>query len=228
MANMLQHRRVLRNLFSSRQTAPFDFASLEITPFDIDSTYAGLNLANEAERNGKAEIPATDDKEFDGPQQKIVSSTETRIQPALAQAEVTLKGLSDQISRVNLEPHLRQLRQAPDQCREKLKRGLSDASSQIALTREAFHASLEEYETFRRERNIDRRPVYPERHAPHILTIVFILLCETACNAYFFARGADYGYVGGAAQAFVLALVDVLIVFCLGRCIPWTSRPISF
>ena len=81
---------LLSKLFSSREES-FDFASLEITPFDIESAYVDLNLANMAERNGKANIPGIDDKEFDGPQQTIVQSIEGQIQRTLAQAEVVLK-----------------------------------------------------------------------------------------------------------------------------------------
>lgn len=218
------------DIFSKRAPShdlPYIFKILEISPCDIEKAYEKLNLANAAKQNGQANIPGTDDTELDGPQQTIVQSTEGRIQPVLAKVEVVLKGLGDQIRRVELEPALRRIRSAPDRCREKLKRGLDDASARIAPVREDFHASLNEYEKFRLDWNITRPPYYPEQHVPHIVRIIFILLCETACNAYFFARGTDYGYVGGAAQAFVLALVDILIVFWLGRLIPWAGLPAS-
>jgi len=45
---------------------------------------------------------------------------------------------------------------------------------------------------------------------------MIILLSETSLNAYFFAKGNDLGLIGGAAQALIISLINIVFAFFMG------------
>lgn len=64
-------------------------------------------------------------------------------------------------------------------------------------------------EIFRHRNGITREADYPESRVLHYAILFFIVIFETALNAFFLARGSELGLVGGFFQAFIISLVNL-------------------
>jgi len=63
---------------------------------------------------------------------------------------------------------------------------------------------------------LDRDAEYAKSNILFIGTLFILLILETIANAYFYAQGNDLGLLGGAMQAFLVSIANVIISFTVG------------
>lgn len=212
----------LRSLLGGgRSPRPFDFRSYEFPRLDIDRTAERLRLIELAEENGRRGIPATDDEAFDAPQERIVQFIRGEVATISASYEASLMGLNNRIADLDVPASLRALAAVPAD----LARGLDTLAQQtmrgMSAAREAYETARRTYEAFRSRHGLEREPRYPASKFNYVATLIAIAVLEGLVNALFFARGSDYGLLGGALYALLLAAIDILVVFNFGRAIAW-------
>jgi hypothetical protein len=78
--------------------------------------------------------------------------------------------------------------------------------------REELVDSERSYQIFRRNHDLDRPAHYPDSRWLHIGLILLILIGESVLNGVMLARGSEFGLVGGVGSAFMIALVNVLML----------------
>ena len=71
--------------------------------------------------------------------------------------------------------------------------------------------------SFKINNNLTREAQYPESKLLHIGLILVFILLETVLNSYFFAKGNELGLLGGASQAFVISIINMLLAYFFGN-----------
>lgn len=64
-------------------------------------------------------------------------------------------------------------------------------------------------EIYKHRNGLTREAVYRESRILHYSVIFFIVILETALNAFFLSKGSELGLLGGFFQAFVISLVNL-------------------
>ena len=90
--------------------------------------------------------------------------------------------------------------------------------------RKKYSEASDDLENFKLENQLQRNPSYPSSRFLLFSIIVFILVIESVINGNIFAEGSEFGLVGGITQAFLIALINVLIGAVIGF---WGIREIN-
>ncbi len=77
---------------------------------------------------------------------------------------------------------------------------------------------------FRAEHGVAREAIYPASRSLHYAGLLGMVAVEALANAYFFAKGSDYGLVGGFLDAVLVASFNVVVSFQVGRILHWLQR----
>lgn len=201
---------------------PVDFAGLDFTEVDLDEMSQELGLESKAISNGENEIPPSGATQLDGPQEEIRAAIKGRVGKAMAGYERRIKGLDSEIQSCKIKNKIDRLESAD----QELEKGLSDLENRLGPKIEEARASVEnaerELQEYRSEHGIQREPEYPDSQVFQVGLLAFVCALEAFVNGFFFRQGMEEGIVGGAFIAFVLAAVDVGVVFWLAGYSVWS------
>jgi|GEM_PF-2713461 len=214
-------RRLRRWLRQGREREPFDFGRFDFPRLDLDRTAERLRLVELAEENARHEIPASSDEAFDAPQERIEQFIRGEVARIGARYETSLAGLNSRIRALDVPKYLLHISEVPRSFQQKLETLAQEAQHKLANAREVYERRRAEYQEFRERNQLRREPHYPDSKFNLVALLLAVGVLEGLVNAYFFAQGSDFGYLGGALYALLLAAVDVLIVFNLGRLMAW-------
>jgi hypothetical protein len=222
--------------FSARRCRErsFDFTTLDFPPLDPDNTFAKLGLAELAQQNGSQEIPASDATAFDGPQSKIIHFVDGEVSALTATANARLIEHNNRIARIDLAPKVQEAQRVASRLESELSGLLQEGMEAVRRSWLEYGYAREEFDRFRRDNALERMPEYPESHLLHWASLVFFVAVESIGNSFFFYLGSPYGIIGGVGLALIFAVVDIVIVFFLGRLIPnvvsirWIQRTVGF
>lgn len=95
---------------------------------------------------------------------------------------------------------------------------ISQASDDLNTKKDSMVRAAKDLKNFKLDNNIDREETSSEKPIFHYSILSLIILVESIINSFFFASGSDLGILGGAMQAFIVALLNfmfAMIVFKL-------------
>jgi hypothetical protein len=191
----------------------------DLYPIDVDQLSRELRLAEKAERLGKAGLPASGAQTLSGPEAAIVQRVEKARQDYVDWAVRRLNTLSDDIARRSA---IRALSRAKDADKEFERKASSLMAEHEALLRtlaESAKSRRAELSDFRMRNGLEREAEYPTGSAwfLRIGILLVLIIVEGVVNARFFAEGLDEGLLGGFIQAGMLAAINVVSAFFLGK-----------
>ena len=93
-----------------------------------------------------------------------------------------------------------------------LKRDGANKLHELADRARQLSADLKD---FRQEHGLRRAAVYPESKCTLGVLAVFVVI-ETGVNGYMFARGSEFGLLGGGIEAIVFSLANVALIGFVG------------
>lgn len=198
-----------------------DPPTLECPEVDIDKVAAQLKLHERARSNGKEDIPLSSATQLDGPQRDIVSWAKGKILTITSSYEKRLKALSRQIQSRDVQAKIDEIDQLGSELRSELRNLKEDLGPRIRRARNALDDYKSEYEAFKERFHVDREPNYPKKKIGQVAIALIACVAEGFVNSIFYYQGLASGIAGGVLLAFVLAVVDVSIVFFLGRGAVW-------
>ena len=73
-----------------------------------------------------------------------------------------------------------------------------------------------DFKEFKTDNKIKHEPDYPETYEMYYAFALLLLLGETFLNGIYFAKGSEYGFLGGLGYAFGIAFVNLAFSFALG------------
>jgi len=182
-----------------------------------------LGLERRGRENGENELPKTDSNVPDGPQEEIIQQLHSITSKEHAACEDRLAGKSNilQLKQKRIDEKAEIVKKAGRELELQFRELVEQRLPDIRDADEDLHHREREVKGFQVAHKVSRNPEIHENQSLLYGTAGLILLAEAMVNSYFFAKGSEFGILGGAGIAFILAAVDIAIVISLGRAIAW-------
>ena len=203
---------------------------VENLAIEIDSIVEKFQLVKEARRLAKLGLPAFHEKKLtsqehdvvehlnqlrDQAQRDYLRRTED-INAKVLHLELSHQSMQSQVLNAEFERQARKLMDEQGAWLKKL--------AYNAMTR------FKELELFKKKHGLEREANYPSSSGLVLRysVLVFLVVVEGVLNANFFAEGLSSGLIGGFVYAALLAAINVVGCFFLGKyALPWlVSKPV--
>ena len=185
--------------------------------FDFDELKEELNVVALAKLQARENKPPSDAQHFDINEQKIntfftdkLSAVKQEIYKKVASYDHMAMRVSD------ITTMLAEAKYASEEFIQNITTFQESARQRIKEIKHEYSVRKNDLEKFKQKNGITREASYPNSKILYIGIIMVILLSETSLNAYFFAKGNELGLIGGAAQALIISLINIVSAFFLG------------
>lgn len=191
----------------------------DLYPIDVERIAKDLQLVEQAKRLGEAGLPAVEATVISGPEAAIVQRVEKARQDYVDWGALRLNVLNTDLSRRDITKDVNRARQADQEFERKAGALLTEQDAAVRGLGEIARKRKTELESFRFEHQLLREAHFPTGSGSFLryAFLVALIVIEGLLNATFFARGLDTGLLGGFTEAGIMAFINVLIAFLMGK-----------
>lgn len=209
--------RWMTGIFRRGDAAPTD-PNIVFTKIDVEGLKQRLRLAEQAERFGRAGLPAHNALDLDGPQRQVLQHLKTELAEGFRRTNTRLTRLWSALRARDVTEMVQNLESLPARRQKEIEVELSRLNTELERDqrlRDRTQRELEEYRTRYGLREPDLKSSVDRRK---LLTFtILVALLQALANTVFFAEGATYGIAAGLTAAVLLGLADVFIHTWGGR-----------
>ena len=185
--------------------------------YDFDELKEELNIIALAKMQARENKPSSDAQTFDVNEQKITTFFTDRLSSVKQEIYKKVASYDHMAMRVSdITTILAEAKYASEEFIQNITTFQESAKQRIKEVKHEYSVRKNDIEKFKTKNNITREASYPNSKILYIGIIMVILLSETSLNAYFFAKGNELGLIGGAAQALIISLINIVFAFFLG------------
>ncbi len=190
----------------------------DLNPLDLDQLKRELKVEQQAERLGKAGLPASDATTLSGPEMAIIQRLETTRRNYQGWAHFHLKVLHNRMSGYDITELCNRTHQEAAEFERLANEVLSDTEPHLRHLQKVAAQKEAELAEFRDKNRLTRRAHESTVLKKWILVLAALLIVgvEGVLNASFFAQGVDGGLIEGFGIAFIMALANVFVALMLG------------
>ncbi len=220
----------LRGVLDFLGSYPHDYVPAPVTFLEIDTrkVQSELELGKKGGERGRANIPPPGAATLDDVERLIT----TRIERIANESRQTC---TDNLQLYEERAHKLDIERAIPEIETEAANAVVDFKAKVHVGLDDMktyrHDVIEvdrEFEAFRQKHQLTRMATYPESRTFRTGFILLIIVLESALNGYFFARGNEFGLLGGILQAFIVALANIAIGFVVGYLVaPWAFHRIT-
>ena len=199
----------------------------DLYPIDVERIAKDLQLVEQAKRLGEAGLPAVEATVISGPEAAIVQRVEKVRQDYVDWGALRLNVLNTDLSRRDITKDVNRARQADQEFERKASALLTEQDAAVRGLGEIARKRKTELELFRAEHRLSKEAHFSTGSASSLryVILVALVIIEGLLNAKFFARGLDTGLLGGFIEALIMAAVNVVIAFSMGKfAIPYCNH----
>ncbi len=185
--------------------------------YDFDDLKEELNIVALAKLQARENRPQTDSTQLDINEQKITTFFADKLSTVKQEIYKKIASYDHMAMRVSdITTILAEAKYASEEFIQNITTFQEAAKQRIKEVKHEFNVRKSDLEKFKQKNNITREASYPHSRVLYIGIIMVIILSETSLNSYFFAKGNELGLVGGAAQALIISLINIVFAFFMG------------
>jgi hypothetical protein len=199
----------------------------DLYPIDVDRIAKELRLIEEAKRLGAGGLPAPKAKSVSGPEAAVIQRVEKARQDYVDWGALRLNVLNTDLSRRDITKDVNRARQADQEFERNASARLTEQEAIVRGLGEVARKRKAELETFRAKHQLTREAHFPTGSGTFLRYAILaaLIVIEAVLNAQFFAKGLDSGLLGGFTEAAIMAAINVLIAFLIGKfAIPYVNH----
>jgi len=194
-------------------------------PIDTAVIARELNLEAMAAERGQSDIPPSNASTPDAIEQQILHRIESEWTWQGAELINNLRAYAQRLIGYSVESEFSRLEVQAKDTLAKLREADHRAEAELGPLRERFMALRNEPHDFKKKHRLTR---VARVHARRWTTFgfLFVLIAfESMANGLFFAKGSEFGLVGGVGTAIIISFINVAFCFVLGLWpIRWINR----
>jgi hypothetical protein len=220
MADMgLKPRSALARLLHGLRREQHDYRpSLEVFPaLNIDKLARDMALAATGAGRGGREEPASDSVTLDDVENRVIERVEAEKNAAHGVLLDELRTYKERLTGLDFEGRFGTIRQAAPAAVSEFRAEAAQGRDELHSLRRHLRDLELERDEFRRRNKLKRTAHWAS--GGNLTLKVGILLAlfvfEVFLNGFFLAKGSELGYLGGAAEAFTFALLNVGVSFLI-------------
>jgi hypothetical protein len=192
--------------------------SLDVFPvLNIDKLAADLDLAKTGAERGAREEPASDTAVLDDIENAIVERVEAEKNAAHGTLLDEVRTYKERLTGLDFEGRFGTIRQAAPAAVSEFRAEAAQGRDELhSLRRHLSDLELERDE-FRRRHDLKRTAHWAAggNLTVKVGVLLVLFVFEVFLNGFFLAKGSDLGYLGGAAEAFTFALLNIGVAFLI-------------
>lgn len=187
-----------------------------LRPIDTDAIARKFRLDAEGSERGSREQPASDSDALDSVEQSIVQNLESEWTFHGSELLNNLRAYNSRLIAVSVQTELANLDLLAKNTLSRLRDANHRAEAELGPLREEFISYRAELLSFRQQHKLSRAARNPARRWTTFGLLIFLIGIESAINGFFFAKGSEFGLLGGIGTAIGISLVNVFFAFLLG------------
>jgi len=196
-----------------------------LRPIDTAAIAREFRLEQVAEERGKAGVPSANASAPDAIEQQIIQKIEGEWAWQGGELVNNLRAYAQRLIGYSVASEFTRLEVQAKDTLTQLREVDHRAEAELGHLREHYVASRNELDRFKEKHRLERPPrANPRRWTTFGFLFVLIAL-ESMANGLFFAKGSEFGIVGGVSTAVVISLINVGFCFVLGLWpVRWINR----
>jgi hypothetical protein len=196
-----------------------------LRPIDTAAIARQLDLEATAAERGQSNIPPSDASGPDAIEQQILQRVESEWTWQGLELINNLRAYRQRLISYTVESEFTRLVVQAKDTLAQLREADHRAEAELGPLREDYIALRDELSDFKKKHRLKRAArVHARRYTTFGLLFVLIAF-ESMANGVFFAKGSEFGLVGGVSTAVIISLINVVSCFLLGLWpIRWINR----
>ncbi|MGH8551271.1 MAG: hypothetical protein ACRERU_22225 [Methylococcales bacterium] len=193
---------------------------------DIEEMIKNLKLDHKAREAAQHELPPTETRSPDGSERKIQTLIQKRMADFTHAANQKLIGYNTTLRNIDLNNEQQGIRNLAENARLRLDSRLAETEQQLRVMKTDLERNSAYYRSFQQKNRRETDAEYPESLLYHYSLALLILLAEALANGYFFARGSEFGMLGGISQSLIVAVLNIVPAFLFAGmfCLRYTNH----
>lgn len=204
----------VKNIFKSDPTPRSDAEIF--SKIDVDKVIKSENIDRLGRETGEKELPPTNATPYDANESKIILKFKDELSESYRKAKDKIAGLNNRISKIDINPDFQNIENLPEKIKKQAANLINEFGSRLITVKEARDQLSLDLKEFQSTNNLSSLPDYPESKFLSITILVAIVFIESVGNGYFFAKGNEFGFLGGYTQALIVASANVAFAFFWG------------
>ncbi|GEM_PF-973201 len=176
---------------------------------DVDKMIKSLDLEQHAKYSAEHELPSSDAQTLDGTERKIEALIQKRMAELTNKANSRLVGYNTSLANTDINTEQQRIQNLAKSANLRLNSRLAEAEQQLRAMKNDLKHSATALQSFRIKHRRDTDAEYPESRLYHYSIVLLILVFEAIANGFFFARGSEFGILGGISQSLVVAILNI-------------------
>jgi hypothetical protein len=187
-----------------------------LRPIDTDEIARKLKIDAEAATRGSQEQPSSDAQSPDAIEQKIIVTLESEWTYHGSDLINNLRAYASRLIAVSVQTELVRLDLLAQNTLAKLRDVNHRAEAELGPRREMYISYRDELAEFRSKHKLKRAARNPATRWTTFGLLFLLIGMEAGLNGFFFAKGSEFGLLGGIGTAIGISFVNVLFAFALG------------
>jgi hypothetical protein len=212
-------RSALARLLNGLKREQHDYRpTLEVFPtLNIDKLAADLELATAGAGRGAREVPSSDSVALDDVESRIIERIEAEKNAAHGLLLDELRSYRERLSNLDFEGRFGTIRQAAPAAVSEFRAEAAQGRDELHRLRRHLRDLEMERDEFRRRNRLKRTARWAAggNLTLKVGILIAVFVFEVFLNGFFLAKGSELGYLGGAAEAFTFALLNVGVSFLI-------------
>jgi hypothetical protein len=187
-----------------------------LRPIDTKRIAEEFDLERVAAENGAKNVPPTDSVNLDSVEQKIVQRIESEWTWHGGELVQHLRAYANRLIGFSIDAEFQRLQLKAMDALTRLRSAHHRAESELGYLKKTYMEVRAEFERFRKKHRLER-PVRAPAGRWTSFGLLFVLIAlESVLNGFFFAKGSEFGLVGGIGTAIGISVCNVAFAFVIG------------
>jgi hypothetical protein len=185
-------------------------------PIDTVAIAERLNLDQVGASRGAQGLPAASAAQLDGIEQQITQAIESEWTWNGNDLINNLRAYAQRLIEFSVSTELARLDLIAKNTLTRLRDANNRAEAELGPMREHYIACRDELSDFRKRHRLRRTARHKSGRWTTLGLLAVLIGIESAFNGVFFAKGSDFGLLGGVVVAIAISFINVVIAFFLG------------
>lgn len=187
-----------------------------LRPIDTKRIADDLDLDRVAAENGGKNAPPTDATYLDAVEQKIIQRIESEWTWHGGELINHLRAYASRLIGFSIDAEFQRLLLKATDALTRLRSAHHRAEAELGHLKKAYGEVHAEFERFRKKHRLERPPRAAAGRWTSFGLLFVLVALESVLNGFFFAKGSEFGLVGGIGTAIGISFCNVAFAFVIG------------
>jgi hypothetical protein len=192
-----------------------------LRPIDTAAIARQLDLERRAAERGRQNLPASDAVTLDTVEREIVQKIESEWAWQGGEMVNNLRAYTQRLVGCSIDAEFSRLDVQAKDTLAQLREADHRAEAELGPLREHYIGTRDELNDFKRRHRLTRPARLPARRWTTVGLLTILVAFESVLNGFFFAKGSEFGLLGGVGIAIGISVTNVIFSFLFGL---WPAR----